>query len=245
MTLKPVAIFGRFKGDFIDRHHTEARVQLYGPKEETFPIPLKYIDVTGSTRTDLDVLEEWKIDDYWNIDSSKHLSDSWRGFTKFTLLTGKTPKDTCGPGGDWQRFKRQPDQIMYGQKYGRKLVKPLRIEKKTRMGKRKAKTWQCSKAERNLLYRPRWQSVFRNPQKLERPMTPSMPCKRMNKQYPSIVKTNAEPKNGNEREFRTVWLKSVIPRIYEASSRIIAVQNTSRSHCWKRIYFYDTLLLGA
>ena len=38
-------------------------------------------------------------------------------------------KDTCGPGGDWQRFKRLQDQIMRGQKYRRKLVKPLRIEK--------------------------------------------------------------------------------------------------------------------
>ena len=33
-------------------------------------------------------------------------------------------------GKDGQRFKRLPDQIMYGQKYGRKFVKPLRIEKK-------------------------------------------------------------------------------------------------------------------
>ena len=38
-------------------------------------------------------------------------------------------KDTCGPVRDWQRFKRLPDHIMHGQKYGRKLVKPLRIEK--------------------------------------------------------------------------------------------------------------------
>ena len=40
------------------------------------------------------------------------------------------PKDTRGPGRDWQKFKRLPDQMMYGQKYGRKLGKPLRIEKK-------------------------------------------------------------------------------------------------------------------
>ena len=28
------------------------------PKEETFPIPLKYIDITRSTYTDLDVMQE-------------------------------------------------------------------------------------------------------------------------------------------------------------------------------------------
>ena len=45
--------------DFIDRHHNEPRVQLYVPKEETFPMPLKYMDVTRSTHTDLDTL--WSL----------------------------------------------------------------------------------------------------------------------------------------------------------------------------------------
>ena len=62
------------------------------PKEETFPIPLKYIDVTKSIHTDLDVLQEKRFDDYGNVDSSEHLSDSWTGFTKFTLLKEKPPK---------------------------------------------------------------------------------------------------------------------------------------------------------
>ena len=85
MTLKPSAIFGRFKvTSFLVI--TEPQVQLFVPKEETFRIPLKYIDVTRSTHTDLDVMQEKKNDDYWNVDSSKHLSDSWRGFTKFNLL---------------------------------------------------------------------------------------------------------------------------------------------------------------
>ena len=38
------------QGDFIYRHHNEPRIHLYVPKEETFPIPLKYIDVTRSTQ---------------------------------------------------------------------------------------------------------------------------------------------------------------------------------------------------
>ena len=33
-------------GEFIFRHHVEPRVRLYVPREESFPIPLKYIDVT-------------------------------------------------------------------------------------------------------------------------------------------------------------------------------------------------------
>ena len=65
------------------------------PKEESFPIPLNYIDVLRSTHTDLDVAQEKRIDDYWNVDENKSLSDSWTSFTKFTLL-----KETLPPGGD-------------------------------------------------------------------------------------------------------------------------------------------------
>ena len=89
------ADFWSVQGYVICRHHNEPRVQLYVPKEETFPIPLKYIDVTRSAHTDLDVSQEKKIVDCWNVDSSKHLSDSWnswRGFTKFTPLKEKHPK---------------------------------------------------------------------------------------------------------------------------------------------------------
>ena len=123
------ADFWSIQGDFIYRHHNEPQVQLCVPKEETFPVPLKYIDVARSTHTDLDVMQEERIDDYWNVESSKHLSNSWIGFTKFTLLKEKPQKRFCGPGGDWQRSKQLPDQIMRCQKFGRKLVKPLRMEK--------------------------------------------------------------------------------------------------------------------
>ena len=46
------ADFWSVHGEFIYRHHNEPRVQLYVPKEETFPNPLKYIDFTRSTHTD-------------------------------------------------------------------------------------------------------------------------------------------------------------------------------------------------
>ena len=84
--------FWSILGDFIHRHNNEPGVQLYVPMEETFPNALKYIDVSRSSHTDLDVMQEKRIDDYWNVDSSKHLSDSWRGFTKFTFLKVKPPK---------------------------------------------------------------------------------------------------------------------------------------------------------
>ena len=69
----------------------EPRVKLYSPREESFPIPLKYINVTRTTHTNLDVKQEKRIDDYWNIDGSRDLSDPWTGFTQFTLLEEKPP----------------------------------------------------------------------------------------------------------------------------------------------------------
>ena len=55
-------IFGPF--------NNKPRVQLYVPKEETFLIPLKYIDVTRSTHTNLDVLQEIHMDDFGNVDTN-------------------------------------------------------------------------------------------------------------------------------------------------------------------------------
>ena len=73
--------FWSMSGNFIYRHHVEPRVKLYSPREESFPIPLKYIDVTRTTHTNLDVKQEKRIDDCWNIDGSRDLSDPWTGFT--------------------------------------------------------------------------------------------------------------------------------------------------------------------
>ena len=90
--------FWFMSGNFIYRHHVEPRVKLYPPREESFPIPLKYIDVTRTTQTNLDVMQESRIDDYWNIDGSRDLSNSWTGFTQFTLFSEKPPDGLCGPG---------------------------------------------------------------------------------------------------------------------------------------------------
>ena len=50
--------FWAITGEFIYRHHFVPRVKLYVPKEESFPVPLKYIDVTRTTHPSQDVLLE-------------------------------------------------------------------------------------------------------------------------------------------------------------------------------------------
>ena len=83
-------LIGEFLGNSDGSQPTEAhddvgpRVELYLPKEETLPIPLKYIDVTRTGHTSLDVLQEKRFNGYWNVDVDRTLSDSWTGFTKST-----------------------------------------------------------------------------------------------------------------------------------------------------------------
>ena len=92
-------------GNFIYRHHVEPRVKLYSPREGSFPIPLKYIDVSRTTHTILDVMQESRIDGYWNVDGSRDLTDYWTGFTQFTLLQGKPPDGYMSSG--WRLTRKQ------------------------------------------------------------------------------------------------------------------------------------------
>ena len=50
--------FWSISGNFIYRHHVERKVKLYVPREESFRIPLKMIDVTRATSTPFDVMLE-------------------------------------------------------------------------------------------------------------------------------------------------------------------------------------------
>ena len=99
MAEKPVTIAGRSKGVTFYRRRVDPRVQLHGPKDETFPIPLKYIDVTTTAHATLDVLQESRIDDDWKIDVNRNLSEPWTRFTEFTLLIEKILKVLCGTEG--------------------------------------------------------------------------------------------------------------------------------------------------
>ena len=77
--------------NYIYRRHVEPRDKLHVPKEESFPLPLRKIDVVKRTNTTLDVLQESRIDDYWNIDGDRNISEPGIGFTQCTILNEKPP----------------------------------------------------------------------------------------------------------------------------------------------------------
>ena len=72
---------------------------------------MKYIHVIRSTHTDLDV--EKRIDDYWNVDGKRNLSDSWTGFTRFTLMNETPPKGYMWSGARLTKIQTTslPDYI--------------------------------------------------------------------------------------------------------------------------------------
>ena len=84
-------------GSFIYRHHVEPRVKLYSPREESFPIPLKYIDVTRTTHTNLDVKQEKRMGTLMALETCLIL-----GQVSHNLLYSmkKHLTDILGPGGD-------------------------------------------------------------------------------------------------------------------------------------------------
>ena len=50
------------------------------------------------------------IEDYWNVDGEKELSDAWTGFTRFILMDESHLTDTHGPGGDLRGNKQTNKQ---------------------------------------------------------------------------------------------------------------------------------------
>ena len=77
--------------DVLIRHHVNPRTKLYVPEDRDCPVPVKYLDITRRTETDLDSAAEKSIQDYWYDSPSKSLSSPWTGRTVFDLLRPKPP----------------------------------------------------------------------------------------------------------------------------------------------------------
>ena len=61
----------RVSTDRINRWRWSPEFNSTCRRKKTFPIPLKYIDVARSTYTDLNVMQEKRVEDYWNVDSNR------------------------------------------------------------------------------------------------------------------------------------------------------------------------------
>ena len=168
-------------GNFIYRHHVEPRVKLYSPKEESFPVPLKYIDVSRTTHTNLDVKQERRIDDYWNIDGSRDLSDPWTGFTQFTLLEEKPTDGYMLSGGRLTRkqLTSRPDHLWT--ELWKSMGKHAKLKEKQKWSNEKLHLENARKLRGIYFIDPEekeFKETIKNARKkLEIPVAPAAPCK--------------------------------------------------------------------
>ena len=170
--------FWSMSGNFVYRHHVEPRVKLYSPREVSFPIPLKYIDVSRTTHTNLDVKQEKRIDDYWNIDGSRDLSDYWTG------LNG------CMWSGERLTRKyltSRPDHLW--PELCKTMGKSAKLKERQKCSHEKLHLDNARKL-RGIFFIDLEDKEFKETiknarKKLETPVAPAMPCKIMKKNFGS------------------------------------------------------------
>ena len=99
-----------------------------------------------------DVAQEKPIDDHWHVDRSRHLSDSWTGFTRFTLLNETPPKGYMWSGERRTKIQTtsRPDHMWLDA--WTRIGKAAPRRGKQRMGNRETKTRTCQKIDRNKFY---------------------------------------------------------------------------------------------
>ena len=177
--------FWSMSGNFMYRHHVEPRVKLYSPREESFPIPLKYIDVSRTTHTNLDVMQESRIGDYWNIDGSRDLSDPWTGFTQFTLLEKKPPEGYMWSGRRLTRkqLTSRPDHLWT--EIWKTMGRNAKLKEKQKWSNEKLHLENARKLRGIYFNDPEdkeFKETIKNARKkLETSIAPAVPCKIMKK----------------------------------------------------------------
>ena len=177
--------FWSMSGNFKYRHHVEPGVKLYSPIEESFRIPMKHIDVSRTTHTNLEVKQERRIDDYWNIDGSRDLSDSWTGFTQFALFEEKPPNGYMWSGRRLTRkqLTSRPDHLW--PELWETMRKHAKLTEKQKWSNEKLHLENARKLRGIYFTDPEdkkfKESIKNARKKLETSVAPAVPCKIMKK----------------------------------------------------------------
>ena len=129
----------------------------------------------------LDVKQERRIDDYWNIDGLRDLSDFWTGFTQFTLVEEKPPD---GQMWSCERLTRKqltsrPEQLW--PELWTKLGRNAQLKERQKWSHEKSKLDNARKLRGIYFIDPEDKefkdSIKNARKKLETPMAPAMPGK--------------------------------------------------------------------
>ena len=131
----------------------------------------------------LDVKLEKRIDDYWNIDGSRDLSDPWTGFTQFTLLDEKAPDGYTWSGGRLTRkqLTSRPDHLW--PELWKSMGKHAKLKEKQKWSEEKLHLENARKLRGIYFIDPEdteFKETIKNARKkLETSVAPAMACKIM------------------------------------------------------------------
>ena len=129
----------------------------------------------------MDVKKEKRIDDYWNIDGSRDLSDPWTVFTQFTLLDEKAPDGYTWSGVRLTRkqLTSRPDHLW--PKLWKSMGKHAKLKEEQKWSEEKIHFDKARKLRGIYFIDPEdmeFKETIKNARKkLETSVAPAMPCK--------------------------------------------------------------------
>ena len=195
MTLKPIPIFDQSK--VTSSIIITMNLEFNSTKEETVLFHWNTLTLLGQ------LILIWMCYKRNGLTIIGMSIDSWKGFTKFTLLKDKPPKGYMWSGR--RLTKIQTTTRPHGQNYGPKMVKPLRDEKNKNGKTRSQNSTMLDDWVESTVVDPDdedYKEILKSARrKLERPVAPATPCKRQ----PSITKVVAKPEFGSEKNSKTVY----------------------------------------
>ena len=128
--------------------------------------------------------QEKRIDDYWNIDGSRNLSDPWTGFTQFTLLEEKPPEGYMWSGERLTtKLTSRPDHLW--PESWKTMGNNAKLKEKQKWSSEKLHLENTRKLRGIYFIDPEDKEFNENIKdackKLETSIAPAMPCKIMKK----------------------------------------------------------------
>ena len=131
----------------------------------------------------MDVKQEKRIDDYWSIDGSRDLSDSWTSFTQFTLLQEEAPDGYMWSGERLtsKQLTSRPDHLW--SELWKSMGKHAKLKEKRKWWNEKRHLENARKLRGiyfiDLEDKEFKESIKNARKKLETSVAPAMPCKIM------------------------------------------------------------------
>ena len=154
-------------------------------------------------------MQEKRIDDYWNIDGSRDLSDSWTGFTQFALLEEKPPDGYMCSRRRLTRKQLTSRPDYFWPELWEKMGKNAKLKERQKWSHEKPQLDNARQLRGIYFIDPEdkeFEETIKNARKkLETPVAPAMPCK--------ISKNNQNVVNRGESN----EIKSKFACILEAS----------------------------